>query len=185
MSSVAWGLIRWATKFSAGSMRLSLSRDCVAVDPAHPTGTVSVELDGGGQPTYVIHENVAWDFLQPGPAMLGLAGAADAVCFGSLAPAIGRFAGRDPRVPPPPGRIVSASSTSICGSTTSTRRRLPASLSCATVLKLNDEELPVVAKLLSIGGTEEEMLDALCRRFDLRLIALTKGGQRFAAIYAQ
>ena len=45
------------------------------------------------------------------------------------------------------------------------------------MLKLNDEELPVVAKLLSIGGAEEEMLAALCRRFDLRLIALTKEAQ--------
>ena len=43
------------------------------------------------------------------------------------------------------------------------------------MLKLNDEELPVVAELLSIAGGEEEILAALCRRFDLRLIALTKG----------
>ena len=43
---------------------LGLSRDYVAVDAEHPTGTVSVELDADGKPTYVIHENVAWDFIR-------------------------------------------------------------------------------------------------------------------------
>ena len=156
---------------------LCLSRDCVAVDALHPTGTVSVELDGDGRPTYVLHENVAWDFLRPGPAMLGLAGAADAVCFGSLAQrsAVSRGAIRD----------FLAATRQDCLRIFDINLRqhyfdaetIAASLSSATILKLNDEELPVVAKLLSIDGTEEEMLDALCRRFDLRLIALTKGAQ--------
>src|SRR6185369_8375682 len=42
---------------------LGLSSESVSVDPAHPTGTVSVELMADGQPRYVIHEGVAWDHL--------------------------------------------------------------------------------------------------------------------------
>ncbi len=156
---------------------LALSRDCVAVDAAHPTGTVSVELDAGGRPTYVIHENVAWDFLRPGPAMLSLAKAADAVCFGSLAQrsAVSRATIRD---------FLAATGKNCLRIFDINLRQhyfdagiIAASLSRATVLKLNDEELPVVAELLSISGAEEEMLGTLCRRFDLRLIALTKGAQ--------
>jgi len=62
-----------------------LDVDRVAVDGAHPTGTVSVELDGQGKPDYTIHEQVAWDFLPPAPDLRELAKRTDAVCFGSLA----------------------------------------------------------------------------------------------------
>lgn len=156
---------------------LALSRDYVAVDAAHATGTVSVSLDAGGCPTYVIHENVAWDFLRPGPAMLSLAAAADAVCFGSLAQrsAVSRATIRD--------FLAATGQDCLRIFDINLRQRyfdvdtIAASLSCATVLKLNDEELPVVAELLSIAGGEEEILGALCRRFHLRLIALTKGAQ--------
>ncbi len=156
---------------------LGLNRDYVAVDAAHPTGTVSVELDAGGRPTYIIHENVAWDFLRPAPAMLSLAGAADVVCFGSLAQrsAVSRATIRE---------FLAATGKDCLRIFDINLRQhyfdldtITAGLSWATVLKLNDEELPVVARLLSIGGTEQEMLDTLCRRFDLRLIALTKGAQ--------
>ena len=96
-SSVVSAPIRWAMKSSTGWMPLALSRDYVAVDPRTPRAPCRSSLDAGGRPTYVIHENVAWDFLRPGPAMLGLAAAADAVCFGSLAQRVGRFAGDDLR----------------------------------------------------------------------------------------
>ena len=55
-------------------MRLDTS--CVEIDPKHPTGTVSVELDVAGIPTYVIHPNVAWDFVPHSPAIEELAAGA-------------------------------------------------------------------------------------------------------------
>ncbi|HVF28408.1 MAG TPA: PfkB family carbohydrate kinase, partial [Pyrinomonadaceae bacterium] len=57
----------------------------VQSDEAHPTGTVRVHLDAGGQPQYVITENVAWDYLEWTPQWEELAKHADAVCFGTLA----------------------------------------------------------------------------------------------------
>ena len=54
-------------------------------DPAHPTGTVRVELDAKGQPEYQITEDVAWDFLEFSEDWISLARSAHAVCFGSLA----------------------------------------------------------------------------------------------------
>ena len=49
-----------------------------------PTGTVQVELDAKGVPTYTIMEDVAWDNIPFTPEMEALARRADAVCFGSL-----------------------------------------------------------------------------------------------------
>jgi fructokinase len=54
-------------------------------DAVHPTGTVDVQIDAQGQPSFVINENVAWDFLEFTEQWQTLAARADAVCFGSLA----------------------------------------------------------------------------------------------------
>src|SRR5687768_5749156 len=48
----------------------------VSTDPGHPTGRVDVRLDDQGVPSYVIHENVAWDFLRATPDLLRLAAGA-------------------------------------------------------------------------------------------------------------
>jgi fructokinase len=57
-----------------------------ALDPAHATGTVSVTLHGG-QPSYTIHEGVAWDFIELREADLRrlLAERPRVFCFGTLA----------------------------------------------------------------------------------------------------
>jgi fructokinase len=47
-------------------------------------------------------------------------------------------------------------------------------LPLSDVLKLNDEELPVVAALLGIPGEETAILSQLIHRYGLRLIALTR-----------
>src|SRR5690348_17445779 len=56
----------------------------VQEDFSRITGTVSVAIEQG-QPHYIIHEPVAWDFLEFTPHWLALAEQADAVCFGTLA----------------------------------------------------------------------------------------------------
>ena len=50
-------------------------------------------------------------------------------------------------------------------------------LELSNVLKLNDDELPVVAELLGIGGAETDVLGELSERCGLRLIALTRGSK--------
>ena len=49
------------------------------------------------------------------------------------------------------------------------------SLKHATVLKLSDEELPVLAEMFSMKGSVQEQLDGLRNLFDLQLIAYTRG----------
>jgi len=156
---------------------LGLGRQYVAVDREHPTGTVSVELEDEGKPRYVIHENVAWDFLPAMPGLAELAARAAAVCFGSLAqrsPA-SRKAIRDFLGATQEGclRIFDVNLRQHFYDAPTIRR----SLEAANVLKLNDDELPVVARLLSIRGGSPEIVAALRDRFDLQWVALTQGNQ--------
>jgi fructokinase len=58
------------------------------------------------------------------------------------------------------------------------------SLNLANVLKINDEELPVLAKFFGLRGGREAQLAELARRFDLRLVALTCGA-RGSLFYSQ
>ena len=65
--------------------KLGLQTTFVQNDDAHPTGMVQVQVDSQGQPSFVITEGVAWDFMAWTPEWKALAEKADAVCFGSLA----------------------------------------------------------------------------------------------------
>jgi fructokinase len=155
--------------------RLGLGHDYVSVNADHPTGTVSVQLDTARKPEYVIHEQVAWDYLELLPQSLGLAARADAVCFGSLAQrfSVSRVAIRE---------FLAATGPECLRVFDINLRQhyynvdtIAVGLESADVLKLNDEELPTIAGLLSIRGTTEELLGTLCRRYNLKLIALTEG----------
>jgi fructokinase len=160
-------------------------------DAKHPTGSVSVTLTSG-QPEYVIHEPVAWDFLEFTSEWKNLAAEADAVCFGTLAQ-------REP-----------VSRKTIHAFLAATRREcvrvfdvnlrkpfytrgvLEDSLSRATILKLNDAEMPEVLKLLKLDGGEsgagasdpgapgpDELRKGartLLGDFPLQLVCVTMGG---------
>ncbi len=64
---------------------LGMTSEYLQVDADKPTGTVNVHLDAGGNATYEIVENVAWDFLAMTPELEELAHKTDAVSFGTLA----------------------------------------------------------------------------------------------------
>lgn len=151
--------------------------DLIQIDPQAPTGTVGVEIGPDHQPQFTIHENVAWDRIDVEDAALAAVQDADAVYFGSLAQ---RTAGGAAAV----RRLVAASDPGalrICDINLRPPFVQPeiirASLELATVLKLNNHELPVLAAMLGLGDTEERQIDELVRRYSLRLIALTRGGQ--------
>jgi len=65
--------------------RLGMSDEFIQVDREHPTGTVAVQIDAKGQPTFAIAENVAWDFIEWTPSLGELSTSARAVCYGTLA----------------------------------------------------------------------------------------------------
>lgn len=119
------------------------------VDPVHVTGRVSVTLNGS-QPEYVIHEPAAWDFLELSDEWVRLAERADAVCFGSLAQR-----GLESRQTI---QTLVAQTSASCVRVFDANLRTPyfsgevlqESLELATVVKLNDAEVPQVLSLLGM-----------------------------------
>jgi fructokinase len=161
---------------------LPVDASLLQVDPAHETGRVTVYFEGG-QPRYTIHQPAAWDFLELTDEWVQLAERADALCFGSLAQRC--LASRQTI------QTLVAQSSSECIRVFDVNLRPPfysgeviqESLELATVVKMNDSEVPLVLGLmglpLSEGLAEEALrLDAerLLGEFpSLGMVAVTRG----------
>ncbi len=152
-------------------------------DPVQPTGSVSVTLVDG-QPSYVIHQPVAWDFLAFTPEWQALAARADAVCFGSLAQRneVSRQTILDflAATPPECVRVFDVNLRTPFHSA----EVVSESLAFATILKMNDGEMPIVLSLLDLahntGTTEDALLRGarlLLAKFPVTLICVTMGGE--------
>ena len=141
-----------------------------------PTGTVEVELDARGVPTYNIMEDVAWDNIPYTPEMEELAKKADAVCFGSL---VQRMSSRDSVL-----RFVRAMRPEALKVFDINLRQhyydreiLEESLKLADILKINDEEIRIVAGMLGLGDDDAAACRSLIADYGLKLVILTRGAQ--------
>ncbi len=142
---------------------------------AAPTGQVLVTLDAAGHASYEFAADMAWDHLEWSDALAQLAARADAICFGTLAQrsetsqqTILRMVGQ---TQPDCLRMLDVNLRPPFWTADVVRRSLP----LANVLKLNDGELPIVADVLGLRGTPDELLGQLLQKFSLKLVALTRG----------
>ena len=148
-----------------------------------PTGTVQVELDAKGVPSYTIMKDVAWDNIPFTPEMEALARRADAVCFGSLVQRMGsresvlRFL-RATR--PETLKVFDINLRQHYYS----REVLEASLKLADILKINDEEIRIVADMFGLEDNDTAACRALIDRYALKLVILTKGADGSEVITA-
>ena len=141
-----------------------------------PTGTVQVTLNAAGVPTYDVTEGVAWDHIPFTERIGDLAKETSAVCFGTLAQ----------RSPESRATIHEFIENMPDGSLKVydinlrqnyyDEKIISDSLRLADILKINDEELEIVSKMLSLSGTQEERCRAISRAFNLKFVILTKGG---------
>jgi fructokinase len=161
---------------------LPADTEFLQIDPAHETGRVTVELKAG-QPSYVIHEPVAWDFLELSDEWVRLAERADAVCFGSLAQ---RSLESRQTI-----QTLAAQTQASCVRVFDVNLRAPyysseviqESLELATVMKMNDAEVPLVLGLLGLPVRDQHAPGALRagaeRLLDefptLQMVAVTRG----------
>lgn len=143
-----------------------------------PTGTVRISLDDKGIPQYDICQGAAWDYIPFTPQMEELAARADAVCFGSLAQrnatsreTIHRFL-----------KSMSEDKETLKIFDVNLRQSYYSedvvrdSLKLCNALKINDEELPIVSRLLALQEKDaESMCRGLLRSYSLKMVIYTCG----------
>ena len=142
----------------------------------HPTGTVEVTLDDNGIPSYDIKQDVAWDHIPFTPELEELAQRSNAVCWGSLAQrsstscrTIRQFIERTPKNCL---RIFDINLRQHFYS----REIIEDSLQLCHILKINDEEIQIVAQMFGYEGfSMEEVGQALLNRYSLSYLILTCG----------
>jgi fructokinase len=161
----------------------------VQVDPQHETGRVTVELKDG-QPSYTIHQPAAWDFLELSDDWVQLAERADAICFGTLAQRRGESRQTIQNL------VGLTKKESIRMFDVNLRapfysdEAIQESLELATVMKMNDAEVPQVMRLMGVAAGQVESgvpigLDGLRENAErlldefptLGMVAVTRGGQ--------
>src|SRR5579864_168654 len=155
-----------------------LDIDHVQTDREHPTGTVKVDLDVNGQARFEIERPVAWDFLHWTLDWQHLAKNADAVCFGSLAQrseasrsTIRKFLAATPT------ESVKVFDVNLRQSFYS-KEVLAESMNHADMVKLNDDELPIIMKLYEFPHRDElSSAQRLIGEFDLEILCVTRGGR--------
>jgi fructokinase len=156
--------------------RIGLKSSYLQLDTLHRTGTVKVHVDPAGQPTFEIAESVAWDFFQWTTEWDHLAGQADAVCFGSLAQRSPRSRATIrsflQRVDRDTVRVFDVNLRQAFYSA----ETLDESLRLTDIVKLNQDELPIVVKFLG-HPLEDEPGGArwLRDKYGLKLVCVTRG----------
>jgi fructokinase len=152
------------------------------VDPEHETGRVTVEFEAG-QPHYQIHQPAAWDFMELTDEWIQLAERADAICFGSLAQRSNESRQTI--------QTLAAQTSAKCARIFDVNLRAPffsgeaiqESLELATVVKMNDAEVPQVLALLGLRTDEDSSAEWLRRGAErlldefpgLNMVAVTRG----------
>lgn len=144
----------------------------------YPTGTVQVEIDNAGVPSYDIREGVAWDNIPFTPALEALARQTQAVCWGSLAQrsVVSRetIAAFLDAMPSDGGRLKVFDVNLRQGFYT--KEILCDSMRRCNVLKINDEELVTVSRLFGYPGIDlQDKCWILLAKYNLRMLILTCG----------
>lgn len=142
----------------------------------YPTGTVQVELDEAGVPTYDIRENVAWDNIPYTQELRQVAQHTQAVCWGSLAQrnvvsrnTIYRF------LDDTPATCMKIFDINL-RQNFYTREVIEENLLRCNVLKINDEELVIVSRLFGFPGLDiEDKCRLILVKYDLDKLVLTCG----------
>ena len=142
----------------------------------YATGTVLVTLTGNGIPTYEIKENVAWDNIPFTAELEEIAKNCRAVCFGSLAQrnvvsrkTIQQFLDATPQ-----------DCLKICDINLRqqffSKEILEQSFRRCNILKINDEELVVVARMFGYQDLDDaKVCEQIVKDYQLQMLVLTCG----------
>ncbi len=154
-----------------------LCTELITVTDSYDTGYVLARLDEQGVASYHFPDDIAWDHLTCNRQAVTVAQDLDGVCFGSLAQRSPDSRGEIVRLlEQTPEKTLKVFDINLRQDFYS-ESVITSSLGYADVVKLNDEELPILARMLRLAGTERDVLTALVAKYNLRLAALTRGAQ--------
>lgn len=163
---------------------MGIDADTVQVDGQLPTGTAGIVLEKDGTPQFILNHNVAWDGLSLNDRALEAVQKTNAICFGTLAQ----------RNPPAALAIQSLVAAAPAMSLKVfdinlrqgfyTQGVIERSLEMANVVKLNDQELMILAKIFALRGDERHQIEQLAEHHGFQLVALTRGGKGSALFQA-
>jgi len=147
-------------------------------DPDRATGMVYVDFDADGSPRYEIAADAAWDVLQWDFDLEDVSQRCAGVCFGSLAQ-------RDAQTRNTIYRMLELARRSVrlfdvnLREPFVERQNIQRSCDLASILKLNTEELPIVAGFLgvdvNVDDPQTQLPQALLKRTSLEMVVLTRG----------
>jgi fructokinase len=145
-----------------------------------PTGRVLVTLRGG-EPDYEIVPDAAWDRLEFSDELRRVARTCDAVCFGTLGQ-------RSPQAHETIVQFLQEARQAVRLFDVNLRQDffsaevVERSAALATVVKVNEQELPTIDRLIGLYGTEvsgttsqDQQVRTLCERFALDAVVVTRG----------
>jgi fructokinase len=147
----------------------------ISISEDFPTGYVTATIDEEGKAGYSFPDEVAWDHLLVNAYAEKLRDTLDAICFGSLAQrsehsrrAIHGFLDT---LRPETVKVFDVNLRQDFYS----GKVIDASLKRTDILKMNEEELPILAEILELRGPCEKWLSALVKRYHLRMAILSRG----------
>jgi fructokinase len=158
--------------------RIGLRSKYLQVDTKHATGTVKVEVDPAGQPTFEIAESVAWDYFEFTAEWQKLASQTDAVCFGSLAQRSSQSRATIRAFLKEVGRGTTRVFDVNFRQSFYSVETLVESMKLADIVKLNQDELQIAVKLLGHEFLDEERAARRIREiYNLQLVCVTRGAK--------
>lgn len=158
------------------------SKNCttewIQEDETLNTGWVKVQLSEKNEATYTIVHPVAWDFIETNNTVQQLVNQASALVFGTLA-------SRDDtsyqtllsilKNLPQETQVLKVFDINLRPPHYS-QSLIEEFLQYADIVKLNEDELKIVAKWYDIAGDEEKQLREISQKFNIKTLIVTKGG---------
>ena len=160
--------------------RNGMSLSYLQFDDKHPTGTVPVELDGTGSPNFTILPDVAYDYIEITPDLLALAAQADCICFGTLiqrAETSRRTLYSLLDAAPQALKVLDLNLRKDCY----TDQTIADSLARADILKLNETEAEILARIFQLPDTFAIFAPAAVAKWNLTACVVTLGAKGVVA----
>jgi fructokinase len=163
-------------------VKLGMGDSCLQLDHTNPTGTVEIYFDEDKNPDYTIIENVAYDSIEFSDDLENIIENADCLCFGTLAQRneisrrtlqrlLSIFSGRF--------RLLDINLRKNCYS----NQTIESALEQTNILKLNEEELAVLADLFRLqGDSAPAQTEGLLKRAGLEYCVVTFGARGALAL---